>query len=360
MERQKRQEKAALPQKKRRRLELKQERLTQKGAREAAEGDTYQSEVGMTPNIDTESVPEAVPKPGFTKVENLSTLQVSYVVIDLETTGLIQRGLIPHITQIAAQDMASGEKFSCYIKPLIPISVEAQKVTGISWNGTAMTVKGLHVDAFPIEEALCKFLEFLKKFDSVILVAHNGRVFDFRVLSYAVNRLGICDIFLNYVLAFVDSLSMFRSKVPKLSSYKQEYLAQHFCEESYNAHNATDDVNMLIKILYKSDMTKSDFVKHSYSANCHFLQEVFNETKSRNIDSLHCLIASGVLKTATAENIAGSGLNLHHLQLIWQRDGEDGLLNVLSAKNSLDKPRVTKDKRLLGNIIPKLCCYFQE
>lgn len=49
VERQKRQEKAALPQKKRRRLELKQERLTQKGAREAAEGDTYQSEVGMTP-----------------------------------------------------------------------------------------------------------------------------------------------------------------------------------------------------------------------------------------------------------------------------------------------------------------------
>lgn len=137
-------------------------------------------------------------------------------------------------------------------------------------------------------------------------------------------------------------------------------IAQHFCEESYNSHNATDDVNMLVKILYQSGMTKSDFVKHSYSANCHFLQEVFNETKSRNIGSLHCLIASGVLKTATAENIAGSGLNLHHLQLIWQRDGEDGLMNVLSAKNSLDKPRVTKDKRLLGNIIPKLCCYFQK
>lgn len=90
------------------------------------------------------------------------------------------------------------------------------------------------------------------------------------------------------------------------------------------------------------------------------MQEVFNETKSRNIDSLNCLIASGVLKTATAENIAGSGLNLHHLQLIWQRDGEDGLMNVLFAKNSLDKPRVTKDKQLLGNIIPKLYCYFQK
>ncbi len=55
--------------------------------------------------------------------------------------------------------------------------------------------------------------------------------------------------FLNYVLAFVDTLSLFRSKVPKPASYKQEFLAKHFCLESYNAHDAVDDVNMLAKIL---------------------------------------------------------------------------------------------------------------
>lgn len=44
--------------------------------------------MGITPGVDTENIPEAVPKPGFSKVENLATLQVSYVVIDLETTGL--------------------------------------------------------------------------------------------------------------------------------------------------------------------------------------------------------------------------------------------------------------------------------
>lgn len=38
-----RDKKRLLPQKKRRRLELKHERLTQKGAKEAAEGDIYQS-----------------------------------------------------------------------------------------------------------------------------------------------------------------------------------------------------------------------------------------------------------------------------------------------------------------------------
>lgn len=50
-----------------------------------------------------------------------------------------------------------------------------------------MTVKDLPVDVFPIVEALYKFLEFLKKLDSVILIAHNGRVFYFRVVSYDVN-----------------------------------------------------------------------------------------------------------------------------------------------------------------------------
>lgn len=53
--------------------------------------------------------------------------------------------------------MACGEKFSCYLKPLIPITAEAQKVTGISWNRTEMTVKDLPVDSFSIVEALYKF-----------------------------------------------------------------------------------------------------------------------------------------------------------------------------------------------------------
>ena len=42
-ERQKRQERSKLPQEKRRRLEIKNERMTQNGANEAAEGETYQS-----------------------------------------------------------------------------------------------------------------------------------------------------------------------------------------------------------------------------------------------------------------------------------------------------------------------------
>ena len=87
----------------------------------------------------------------------------------------------------------------------------------------------------------------------------------------------------------------------------------------------------------------------------HLLQEDVNLAKARNVRSLHCLVASSVIKLATAEHITGSGLlNLQHLRLVWQRDGEDGLRLVFS----IEKPSVTKDAKLLGNIIPKLISYF--
>ena len=51
-------------------------------------------------------------------------------------------GDLSHIfTQIAAENMATREKFSCDVKPLIPITAEAEKITGISLNGNEMTVK---------------------------------------------------------------------------------------------------------------------------------------------------------------------------------------------------------------------------
>ena len=65
----------------------------------------------------------------------------------------------------------------------------------------------------------------------------------------------------------------------------------------------------------QSGMTKEDCVKHSYASNCHILQEDFNLGKARNVISLHCRVASDVIKLATAENIAGSGLNLEYLKV---------------------------------------------
>ena len=51
--------------------------------------------LGLTANVDTECIPNVVPKPGFTKVDHLVHLEVSCVVIDLETTGLSKYIYIP-------------------------------------------------------------------------------------------------------------------------------------------------------------------------------------------------------------------------------------------------------------------------
>ena len=69
---------------------------------------------------------------------------------------------MPHITQIAAQVMKTDPMFSCFVSPKVPISVNAEQVTGMSFDGEHMTVHGKPVDTVSISEALSKFMNFLK------------------------------------------------------------------------------------------------------------------------------------------------------------------------------------------------------
>ncbi|KAK3099194.1 hypothetical protein FSP39_000837 [Pinctada imbricata] len=111
---------------------------------------------------------------------------------------------------------------------------------------------------------------------------------------------------------------------------------------------------MLSKIL-KCAVTNVDFVKASYDTQNHLLQENFNSAKSQNLSSLHVLVGAGIVKIGMAENIAGSGLNLHSLRVIHARAGEDGLRNTFCSKNSVGKPRVTRsDNKVLDAVIPKM------
>ncbi|CAG2223240.1 unnamed protein product [Mytilus edulis] len=151
-----------------------------------------------------------------------------------------------------------------------------------------------------------------------------------------------------------------KSKIPKLPKYSQPYLAEHVCNKNYNAHNALDDVSMLNEILKAAQVSSVDLLKHTYSPGDHLLQENFNMNKLKNLPSLHFLIGQGVVKMTTAENISGSGLNFDHLKLIWKREGEDGLSNVLSAKNSIGKPRSSSDKKLVCSFVQKLSQLFAE
>jgi len=85
-----------------------------------------------------------------------------------------------------------------------------------------------------------------------------------------------------------------------------------------------------------------------------------NREKGKNFPSLPPLVASGAMKTATAENVASSGLNLKHLLTMFNRNGEDSLYNIFTVKNSEGLPRVTSVKLTLESFIPKLAAYFEN
>ena len=100
----------------------------------------------------------------------------------------------------------------------------------------------------------------------------------------------------------------------------------------------------------KKSFTSID-IMHSLNAN---------SAKRKHLPSLSVLVANGIMKAPTAENIAISGLNYSHLKVIYQRKGEDGLYNVFTMKNSQGLPRVTKTKRILEEVIPKLAEFFSK
>lgn len=266
---------------------------------------------------------------------------------------------MPHITQVACVDTIHKSEFSAYVIPQIPIDAGAEKVTGIVFDGSKLKVKGQEVNALTIRDALKKFLEYLENMNNVVLVAHNGRVFDFRVLSYAINKCGLDQEFVKVVKAFVDSLTVMKARHPKLPSYKQEKLAEHFSLPTYNAHNAVDDVIALDNILAAANCNDAEVMKHSYSSDCHFKQELFTAAKGRNVRSYDTVIAKGIMKMCFAENIAGSGLALGHLKTIFDRNGEDGLMCVFTSKTD-GKPRVSSTTKVLENVIAKLCDYFSS
>lgn len=170
-ERTKQLERSALPSTKRRRLILKQERATIQGALEVQEGDSYSSGIAMdASSIDTEEIPDAVPRGNFRNVPPPpGDDDVTVITMDLETTDLIRSGYIPDITQIAAVEVKSGASFNTYVVPKKPISLGAQQTTGIVYSGGIMTVHGSNVAPQPISLSLKSFTDWLQKFKNVVL-----------------------------------------------------------------------------------------------------------------------------------------------------------------------------------------------
>ncbi|XP_063436621.1 uncharacterized protein LOC134718055 [Mytilus trossulus] len=183
---------------------------------------------------DIERIPDAIPKPLFTAVSSLDN--PIFVIIDLETTDLSK-----YFSETKIEKRIILKIITCrgnIIPHIVQIAAKEHR-TQTSFN--------------------------------------------------PVYNCNMYDIFSQIVMGFIDSLALFRSNFPKIEKYNQPFLAQHFCKEEYNAHNAVDDVNMLDKILIAGNVSKELLLKRCYISNSHLLQENFIKAKAQNLPSFHPL-----------------------------------------------------------------------
>lgn len=111
-------------------------------------------------------------------------------------------------------EVKSGATFNTYVVPENAISLEAQQTTGVVFSGGIMSVHGLTVQLQPIRLALKSSISWLQKYDNVVLMAHNGRRFDFPVLIEAYENCDLLSCLFDSIRACVDSLSVTKKSFP--------------------------------------------------------------------------------------------------------------------------------------------------
>ena len=140
---------------KKRRLDLKAQRLQKSSASEVREGKTYESSIDTTP-LDPADVVEIPPATTLSGIE-------ANVFFDLETTGL---GSDAQIVQIACK---CGEKeFNRYIVPRKPMSQGASEVTGITVIAGKLFLNNVQQDTVDLTDALTDFKTFLGSLNSLM------------------------------------------------------------------------------------------------------------------------------------------------------------------------------------------------
>ena len=185
-------------------------------------------------------------------------------------------------------------------------------------------------------------------------MAHNGQ-FDVRVSKHAAEK-SKESIDSSTVVGFCDSKELFKRKFPDMKPYTQEALADRFLHEKYDAHEATSDVKILKKLV-NMNFTDEDIRKYTEKFESSWYRVNYNDNKAHNLASFPVeeMKAHGISESMVGK-MAGSGLRLKHLYIIYKRGGQDELLEQLRKKNFTGKVRVTNRETFLNDCMFVTSC----
>ena len=163
------------------------------------------------------------------------SLDGSYVVFDLETTGL--SAINNKIIEIGAVKIENGkitDKFSTFVNPNEPIPYKIEALTSI--NDTMV------MNAPDIEHVMPQFLEFC---EGSVMVAHNA---DFD-MSFIIRNCERMDIPRDFT--YIDTVNLSRILLPHLNNFKLDTVAKALNCSLLHHHRAVDDAACTADIYVK-------------------------------------------------------------------------------------------------------------
>ncbi len=161
-------------------------------------------------------------------------LRETFVVFDLETTGINMAGTMDRIIEIGAVKVVNGEiseKFSSFVACPVKLPPEIVGLTGID--------DSMLVGAPPVGDVLADFYKFSA---GSILVGHNAKQFDCKFIRHYGEEEGYL-----FDQKVCDTLLMAQQQLPNLSKHNLQALADHFGLH-FNHHRAYDDAFVTAKI----------------------------------------------------------------------------------------------------------------
>lgn len=171
--------------------------------------------------------------------EKNSAYPESYIVMDIETTGLDpERDRITQIASILVRDGKITDTFNQYIRleEEIKFPKSVQELTGIS-------IELLNQEGSSRSKVLSDCKDFLKDYP---LVFHNSE-FDLSFLRREFKEVNL-EIEFSTV---IDTLKLARTKITEISNYRLSNLADYFDLAYKNQHSALEDVIITMQVLEK-------------------------------------------------------------------------------------------------------------
>ncbi|VDI55800.1 Hypothetical predicted protein [Mytilus galloprovincialis] len=206
-----------------------------------------------------------------------------------------------------------------YISPREVISLKVSELTGLTFDFSCgqMYHHGKPVESKDIRIVLLEFIDFISKKKKPILFGHKIAAFDIPILMNKFRQHSLLSEFMLHICGCIDTIKFARRKfkVKDIGNHKQQNLVSKLLGIEYDALNACADVTSLFQLLEHFEYSEKD---------------VFPFNAALVTDSFIPLIRASHIPKLTARRLAQSRLYLKHLQLVFNRDSENGLKSILS------------------------------